>query len=147
MLEAHAATLWWMVSGALVICELITGTLYLLMLALGAAVGALASYVGLSVPSQIAIAAIVSAGAVLARYRKRIGAFNAGDGAIQSSGLDVGAIVRVNHWEASGGCGRAQYRGAPWLVRLKDAKSTASPQAGNFKIVAIEGNTLIVEEF
>ena len=37
------ATIWWILTGSLVIAELLTGTFYLLMLAIGAAAGAMAA--------------------------------------------------------------------------------------------------------
>ena len=42
------STIWWLVAGALVIAELLTGSFYLLMLALGAIVGALCAHAGRS---------------------------------------------------------------------------------------------------
>jgi len=39
-------TIWWLVAGALVALELTTGTFYLLMLALGAAAGAVVAHAG-----------------------------------------------------------------------------------------------------
>jgi len=39
----NGSTLWWVIAGTLVALELATGTFYLLMLALGAAAGALAA--------------------------------------------------------------------------------------------------------
>ena len=38
------ATIWWILTGSLVIAELLTGTFYLLMLAIGAAAGAAGGY-------------------------------------------------------------------------------------------------------
>lgn len=145
MHEIQSATVWWMLAGTLVCCELITGTLYLLMLALGAAAGAIASYAGASEPWQIGVAAIAAAGAVLARHSKRNQAVDSAASAIHATGLDTGATVHVKHWDETTGTGRTQYRGAPWVVQLKDAETKPAPVAGNFKIFAIEGNTLIVE--
>ena len=41
-------TLWWLVTGAIVVAELLTGTFYLLMLGLGAVAAALAAHLGAS---------------------------------------------------------------------------------------------------
>ena len=40
------STLWWLMAGAAVVAELLTGTFYLLMLAIGLAAGALAAHLG-----------------------------------------------------------------------------------------------------
>jgi membrane protein implicated in regulation of membrane protease activity len=42
-MEFQASTLWWVLAGALVIAELLTGTFYLLMLALGSVAAAVAA--------------------------------------------------------------------------------------------------------
>ncbi|TNF61541.1 MAG: NfeD family protein, partial [Burkholderiales bacterium] len=41
------STLWWLMTGAAVVLELLTGTFYLLMLAIGLAAGAVAAHLGL----------------------------------------------------------------------------------------------------
>ena len=45
-MDLDAPSLWWLTVGALVAAELATGTFYLLMLALGAAAGAMAAHAG-----------------------------------------------------------------------------------------------------
>ncbi|HNJ45700.1 MAG TPA: NfeD family protein, partial [Ottowia sp.] len=47
------STVWWIAAGLLVAAELLTGTFYLLMLAIGAAAGALAAHAGLSLSAQL----------------------------------------------------------------------------------------------
>ncbi len=49
-------TLWWLVVGALVAAELLTGKLYVFMLALGAAFGAMAAHAGLGTTAQVVCA-------------------------------------------------------------------------------------------
>ena len=51
---------WWGLAVGLMAFELTTGTLYLLVLALGAAVGGLAAYGGLGGAPQVLIAAVTS---------------------------------------------------------------------------------------
>ena len=55
-----AATGWWIAAGMLVAIELLTGTFYLLMLALGCVAAALAAHAGGGTVLQIAVAALVS---------------------------------------------------------------------------------------
>ena len=49
-------TLWWLAVGALVAAELLTGKIYVLMLALGAAFGAMAAHAGLGTTAQVVCA-------------------------------------------------------------------------------------------
>jgi hypothetical protein len=58
------STIWWLLAGAAVVIELITGTFYLLMLAIGLAAGALAAHAGLAMTGQLVVAALVGGGAV-----------------------------------------------------------------------------------
>jgi hypothetical protein len=51
-MDLSASTLWWLATGALVVLELTSGTFYLLMLALGAAAGALAAHLGCPPPPR-----------------------------------------------------------------------------------------------
>lgn len=53
------STIWWLLAGTVVALELVTGTFYLLMLALGMAAAAVAAHAGLSSVTQIVIAAMV----------------------------------------------------------------------------------------
>ena len=62
-MDWNTPTLWWLATGALVAAELATGTFYLLMLALGAACGALAAHLGFASTAQVAAAALVGGGA------------------------------------------------------------------------------------
>ena len=61
----NATTMWWLLAGALVALELMTGTFYLLMLAIGAAAGALAALAGLDLTAQVVTAAAVGGLAVV----------------------------------------------------------------------------------
>ena len=61
-------TLWWIATGAAIALELLSGTFYLLMLSLGLASAALAAHFGASLTAQLAVAAIVGGGAVVACY-------------------------------------------------------------------------------
>ena len=51
------STLWWLMAGAAVVAELMTGTFYLLMLAIGLAAGALAAHLGMGMEAQLVAAA------------------------------------------------------------------------------------------
>ena len=60
------STFWWLLAGAAVAVEMLTGTFYLLMLALGLASAAIAAHAGASLPFLSVIAALVGGGAVVA---------------------------------------------------------------------------------
>ena len=64
----EASTIWWLAAGAVVVAELLTGTFYLLMVALGLVAAALAAHLGLASALQMVSAAIVGGGAVVACY-------------------------------------------------------------------------------
>ena len=65
-MSLSAATIWWVLAGILVAVELLVGTFYLLMLALGLAAGAVAAHLGLPLSAQVTTAAIVGGGAIRA---------------------------------------------------------------------------------
>jgi membrane protein implicated in regulation of membrane protease activity len=118
MLDWTAPTLWWLAAGALVAAELLTGTFYLLMLALGAAAGALAAHSGLGATAQVACAAVAGGGAVvvwhLVRSRQLRSARPEADASLN---LDIGCPVQVAHWRADG-TARVHHRGAEWEARF-----------------------------
>lgn len=142
MLDLSAPTLWWLVAGALVVAELLSGTFYLLMLALGAAAGAVAAHLGAGLTSQLASAAVAGGGAVVAwhLYRRRLA--SAGAAADPSAlNLDIGSLVQVPHWRADG-TARVHHRGSTWDARLA-APGPSSP--GPHVIRGMQANQLLLE--
>jgi membrane protein implicated in regulation of membrane protease activity len=119
MMTWDASTVWWATAGVLVVLELASGTFYLLMLALGAAFGALAAHAGLAFPAQL-ISAAVAANPDLQ--------------------IDIGATVRVTHWGADGRT-RVHYRGAQWDARQA---GPGLPQPGDHVVEAVQGNVLVL---
>jgi membrane protein implicated in regulation of membrane protease activity len=139
--DLNAATLWWIVAGVLVAVELVTGSFYLLMLAIGAAAGALAAHAGLGVSPQLVTFALVGGGAVVAWHLKR-SRLPGTEPAERNRdvNLDIGQAVQVPAWNADG-TARVTYRGAAWLVRIT-AGAAALP--GPHVIVAVQGSELQV---
>jgi membrane protein implicated in regulation of membrane protease activity len=131
---------WLVAAGLLVILELFTGTFYLLMIAIGLSFGALAAFAGYSGPLQAITAAIVGVVATGLLHHSRFGkparSNAARDGNVN---LDIGQRVQVPGWED--GKARVLYRGALWDIELGQG---ATPQAGEFKIVEVQGSRLIV---
>lgn len=136
------AIAWWVLCGVLVAVELATGTFYLLMLALGAAAGALAAHGGLAAGPQMIVAAVIGAVAVGAcrqwRARRPAGPPLAANPDLH---LDVGQRVHVGHWSADGQA-RVHYRGSQWEARWT---GQGSPHAGEHVIRALEGNRLLLD--
>ena len=67
------STIWWLLAGSAVAVELITGTFYLLMLAIGLVAAALAAHTGAGMNAQLVVASVVGGAAVIGQYflRKR----------------------------------------------------------------------------
>jgi membrane protein implicated in regulation of membrane protease activity len=137
------STVWWLLTGAAIALELVTGTFYLLMLAIGLAAGALAAQFGASQTLQLVLAALVGVAAVAAwqGWRNRHPA-SLPASANPDVNLDIGQTVQVMQW-GNDGSGHTHYRGADWTVVL-DAP-TPNPQPGPYRIVAIEGSRLLVQ--
>ena len=135
-------TIWLIGAGILVIAELFTGTFYLLMIALGLSAGALAALAGLNGPLQTLVAAAVGVAATLVLRRSRFGKAGRGEAANDPNvNLDIGQRVSVPQWQDRRA--RVMYRGALWDVELRPG---ASDLPGDFRIVEVHGNRLIVAD-
>lgn len=136
------ATVWWIAAGLLVVAELASGTFYLLMLALGAGVGALAAHFALGPIGQMLCAAAVGGAAVVAWHLRRDRAPRAAPAESNPDvNLDIGQSVQVDHWSEDG-IAQVQYRGAGWQARFI---GNAPAQAGLHVIRAIEGSRLLLD--
>lgn len=136
-------TVWWLVAGALVVAELLTGSFYLLMLALGAVAGALAAHLGGSETVQILCAAFAGAAAVVGCYlvRKRHARQRPAQ-SNRSMNLDIGESVQVESWAADG-TAQVRYRGAQWTVVLRPGNA---PTPGTHRVAEVIGNRLLVDK-
>lgn len=136
------STMWWIVTGVLVAAELLSGTFYLLMLAIGTVAGALAAHLGVSPTVQLTLGALVGGVAAALGYlvrRRRPGQPPAR--AERSVNLDVGEVVQVEHWQADG-TALIRYRGAPWTAMLRPG---AEARPGPQRVVELVGSRLLVE--
>jgi membrane protein implicated in regulation of membrane protease activity len=137
-----ASTLWWLATGVLVVAELASGTIYLLMLALGATAGALAAHGGLATEGQLVAAALLGGGAVgLWHWRRARHPVALPASVNPDVNLDIGSHVQVNAWSADGSA-RVSYRGADWDARFV-GQGVAAP--GAHVIHAIDGNSLLLD--
>jgi membrane protein implicated in regulation of membrane protease activity len=131
---------WLIAAGVLVIAELFTGTFYLLMVAAGLGAGGLAALAGANGPTQTLVAAAVGLAATAILHRSRFGKPAKGEATRDRNvNLDIGQRIVVAEWQD--GRARVMYRGALWDVELGPG---ALPQAGDFRIVEVLGNRLIV---
>lgn len=129
---------WLVISGALVALELLTGTVYLLLIAAGMAGGGLAAWLNAPLWMQIVVASLISVSTVFIWHRargKRTGLNKS------AAHLDVGEKVEVNAW-SSDGTASVQYRGANWQAK---AQGNLPLQAGVHRIVDVIGSVLILE--
>ena len=131
--------IWWMVLAfGLLILELLTGTFYLLVIALALAAGGIASLAGAPFTLQLVVAAAIGFGGALWLRRSRFGLLKTEGDALQN--LDVGQVLRIDSW-STGNTARAQYRGAAWDVVLAPGESAAP---GDFVIQSVQGSRLVV---
>lgn len=135
-------TLWWLAAGAAVIAELLTGTFYLLMTAVGLAAGAVAAHLGAPPVAQTTAAAVAGGIAVLLCWTARRRRPPPPDPtANRDLNLDIGQTVHVAQWLPDG-TAQVQHRGARWHARLQPPQANAEP--GTYRIRAIEGSELIL---
>jgi membrane protein implicated in regulation of membrane protease activity len=138
------STLWWLVTGGLVAAELLTGTFYLLMLAIGAAFAALAAHLGWSQTQQIVVAAVVGGGAVVAWHLRQLKRRNQEPPAQANANvyLDIGETVNIEAWH-SDGTADVHYRGARWTAIHRPG---VVPSAGAHRVAEMVGTRLLVDK-
>lgn len=129
---------WFVIGFALLVAELLTGTFYLLVLAIAAGVAGVAALAGASLPLQLLVAAAIGMVGSLWLRRARAGKPTPTVDAMQN--LDVGQPVRIDHWSAAR-TARTTYRGAQWDVELVAGEE---PLPGDYVIREIHGSRLIV---
>ena len=139
----QASTLWWIVAGVLVAAELTTGTFYLLVLALAAAIGAVAAHLGLGATAQVTLAALTGALGTSAWYlhRRRHRQEPTQVQADRNLNLDIGSTVQVAQWDEQGRT-QVQHRGAQWTAHHA---GLGAPHSGPHRIKSLNGNTLELE--
>ena len=134
-------TVWFVIAFALLIAELMTGTFYLLMVAIGCAIAGLAAVSGATVPLQLVSGAAIGIAATMVLRRTRLGRIRLQGDAAENRDvlLDIGEVVEVTDWRD--GTAHVRYRGCRWDATLEPG---ATQRAGAQVIKAIRGSTLIV---
>ncbi len=127
---------WFLLALVLFGVEMATGTFYLLVISLALAVGGVAALLGLGVPAQFVLAALIGIiGIVMLRGWKGSRASDA-----SNLSLDVGQHVKVLTWRDDG-TARVLYRGAAWDAEL-DISDAA--HEGVFYIKEMRGSILVL---
>jgi membrane protein implicated in regulation of membrane protease activity len=138
------STLWWVLAGSAIAVELMTGTFYLLMLALGLAAGAVTAHLGGAGSAQLVVAAVVSGGSVLGLRRYKQGLPGSAPAeANRDVNLDIGETVQVDAWTGEG-TASVKYRGATWTAA--PAPGYTDTAAGAHRIVEVVGSKLLVHK-
>ena len=134
---------WFGLMALTLIGEVMTGTFYLLMVAVGMAAAGVAAVLGVDDAAvQIAVCAAV---ALLATYvLRKLGVFRkrsqtplARDSGVN---MEIGQKVKVESWREDG-TARVWYRGAYWEAVLAPG---ADARPGNHVITALQGNSLVL---
>ena len=132
---------WFGLAVLALIGELVTGTFYLLLIAVGLAAGGAAAWFAGSAEWQLAVFGVVAlAGLVVLRKtgvlkKREIDAQRNAD-----VNLDIGQQVEVAAWKADG-TAQVSYRGATWQADLTQGEA---PQPGIYVIAAVRGNRLVL---
>ena len=131
---------WWLLALGLGIAEILTGTFYLIVLAISCVLGGVSALAGLSGTWQLLLTAIFAFGGwgLLWRYRSK-----GGGSAPAEVRLDVGQQLVVGEWLEQRRT-QVRYRGAQWQVELAPEVANEAAKPGNFVITGVEGARLIV---
>lgn len=128
---------WFVAAFALIAAELMTGTLYLLVVGLGVAAGGVIALVGLGFGWQLLVAAAAVAAGIGVLKALKLGPNARHHKA--SRNLDVGQSVEVVERRPDGSL-RVNYRGSQWDAQLDGEPYVAGP----LYIRETRGSTLIL---
>lgn len=128
--------IWFVLALALVGAEMLTGTFYLLVFGIAAAVGGLLALTGLGQVWQLLAAALCAVGGTLWLRKHPIVRGRPG-----GQSLDLGQRVDVEQWK-SASLLRVRYRGAGWDAELAEAGTERSAEP--LYIIGQRGNVLLL---
>jgi membrane protein implicated in regulation of membrane protease activity len=135
---------WWLLAGAVVVAELVTGTFYLLMMAVGLVAGALTAHAGFELTAQLLVAALFGGGGVAVWHFKRSQRPKPADASANPDVLlDIGAQVTVTEWFPDG-TAQVKFRGALWSAVAAHGTDNAKP--GAYTITEVHGNRLTLSQ-
>ncbi|MBS0329418.1 MAG: NfeD family protein [Proteobacteria bacterium] len=132
----QAYAVWWILAAVLVGVELASGTFYLLVYGMAAAVAGVAAWLGAGMVAQLLTAAVIGAvGTLMLRRWKR----NTDRPEFSVQDMDIGKSVQIESWQ--GDRGQVKYRGAVWDA---EAEPAGVDSTRPLVIRAIKGNTLVL---
>lgn len=127
---------WFLLAIVLVGLEMVTGTFYLLVVAIALAVGGLTALLTAGIAWQLLLSAATGiAGTIILRRWKSTQASEA-----SSASLDIGQPVKVLKWNEDG-TARVNYRGAEWDAELESADI---PHDATLYIATVRGSILVL---
>jgi membrane protein implicated in regulation of membrane protease activity len=127
---------WWILAAALVGVELTSGTFYLMVYGVAAAVAGVAAWLSAGIVVQLLTAAVIAvAGTLVLRHWKR--STEHPESSVQD--MDIGQAVHIDTWQD--GHGQVKYRGALWDA---EAESASVDSTRPLIIRAVKGNTLVL---
>jgi membrane protein implicated in regulation of membrane protease activity len=132
-------TIWIALAALSAAMEMITGTFYLLVAALGAGAGAMVAYAGLSIAVQIGVAAVVSLAGWGLLYQFGPQQSRKDHRSNPDVNPDIGATVRLAHIKHDAAV--VEYRGALWAAEVENGPPDLHQ---NYVIIRVEGAKLIL---
>ena len=132
--------IWFIAAFVLVVVELMSGSLFLLVIGAGAAAGGLMALAGTGFAAQLGAAAVVSvAGIAVLKAVRRGGARTKADGSLA---FDTGQSVDVLERQENGEL-RVNYRGTQWDAEVEGGGAAA---VGERRVIKeTRGNKLILK--
>lgn len=127
---------WFLLALILAGLEMVTGTFYLLVVAIAMAVGGVTALLGAGMPWQLVLGAITGIAGTIILRRWKSTQINQ----IPDNNFDIGQQVKVIRWNDNGSA-RVNYRGAEWDAELE---SDDTPREGTLYIAAVRGSALIL---
>lgn len=127
---------WFLLALVLVGLEMVTGTFYLLVVAIAMAVGGVAALLGMGIVWQLVLSAVTGiAGTIMLRRWKSTQSSDT-----SNASLDIGLPVKVIKWNEDG-TARVFYRGAEWDAELESADTQ---REGTLYIAEVRGSALVL---
>ncbi|NLZ09701.1 MAG: NfeD family protein [Alcaligenaceae bacterium] len=132
---------WFVFALAALIGEVLSGTFYLLLIAVGLAAGGIVAALGVSFPMQLlAVAVVTGLGLLVLRKTHVLKKREINAATNRDVNLDIGQVVSVAGW-GQGHTTQVRYRGALWSARLAAGYPAAG---GSHRIVEIDGSVLVL---
>jgi membrane protein implicated in regulation of membrane protease activity len=132
---------WLMIAGILLILELMTGTFYLLMLALASIFAWFAMQADADFLMQ-AVVFLISASVLVYLTRRLRARLNQKSKPNLAEQLDAGEIIQVHSW--ADGIGHTHYRGTQWAV-VMDTPDDVPLTDGAYRITQLDGTRIRVQ--